>query len=119
MTDDRKRRLFGGCSPELIASFTKFHAENPKMFELFLRFSREAKNAGRERFSGWMIANRIRWYSTIETKGEFKISNNHIAMYTRLIAYLHPEFESFFQFKSMKYSGADFSDLLAVDAMRW
>jgi len=106
MNDDRAALLFDGCSPELIRKFEKFHEQNPGVYSLFLRFTKEAKAAGRPRFSGWMIANRIRWYTSIETKGEdCKISNDFIAVYVRLIVYLFPEFEGFFQLKRMGGNG--------------
>ncbi len=36
---------------------------------------------------------------------DFKISNDYVALYTRLMAYYHPEFKDFFTFKKMKASG--------------
>ena len=45
-----------------------FHLDNPEVFELFCRFAREAKAAGRERFGAHAIGERIRWFTTIETK---------------------------------------------------
>jgi hypothetical protein len=41
--------------------------------------------------SAWLIVNRIRWETTVETSsGDFKISNNFIAYYARLFMDEHP-----------------------------
>jgi len=98
-----KDALFNGCDEKLLARFKKFHLENPVVYELFKRFATEAKNSRRVRFSHWMIINRIRWYSAIETNGEkYKISNDFIALYARLLVYNDESFFRFFSLKEMK-----------------
>ena len=100
--DARAEKLFKGASPELLRKFKKFHTENPAVYTLFLKYANEAKAANRKRFSGWMIANRIRWFTTIETRGsDYKLSNDFIALYVRLLIYKQPHFEGFFQIKQM------------------
>jgi len=95
--------IFNECDVKLLEKFKKFHAENPVVYELFKRFATEAKNSGRVRFSHWMIMNRIRWYSSIETNGEkYKLSNDFIALYARLLIYNDQTFEKFFTLKEMK-----------------
>ena len=102
---ERLVELFGGCDVSLLESFKKFHKENPKIYELFEKFSDDAKRAGRKRFSHWMIINRIRWYTSVETTGvEFKISNDFITMYARLLTLRRPEFDGFFSLKKLKPS---------------
>jgi hypothetical protein len=47
--------------------------------------------------------NRIRWETTVETLGgDFKISNNFIAYYSRLFMDEHPEYRGFFRTKTLK-----------------
>jgi hypothetical protein len=102
---ERKARfdkIFSDCSPVLLKLFKDWNNENPQVYDLFLKYSLEAKKSGRKRFSGWMIANRIRWYTTIETTGnDFKLSNDFIALFTRLVIFKNPEFEGFFQLKKL------------------
>ncbi len=94
----------GECDPRLLKKFLEYHSKNPELYKLFKEFAYSAKIKGqRKRFSIWMIANRIRWYSQVETTGhEFKVSNDYLALYARLLIYEYPEFEGFFQLKTMK-----------------
>lgn len=95
--------LFSECDPKLLQKFEKFHAENPAVYQLFKRFAIEAKGSGRNKFSHWMIMNRIRWYSAVETNGEkYKLSNDFIALYARLLVYNDDSFSRFFTLKEMK-----------------
>lgn len=101
--EDRARSLFLEADPVLLRRFKRFHQDNPEIYELFCRFAREARDTGRKRFSHWMIANRIRWYTTVETTGsEYKLSNDYIALYARLLVYQDPSFDGFFSLKAMK-----------------
>jgi hypothetical protein len=103
MSDLRFASLFSGASPKLVERFLKYHGENPELYKMFEKFAFDAMRSGRKRFSIWMIANRIRWYSMIETTGkEFKVSNDYLACYARFLIWKHPEFEGFFQIKEMK-----------------
>lgn len=95
--------MFLGADSELVEKFTIFHRRNPAIYAAFDRFSREARSSGRTRFSHWMVVNRIRWYTEIETQGsELKISNDFIALYARMFVALNPDFAGFFEFKKMK-----------------
>jgi hypothetical protein len=102
-TDDRFKSLFSEVDKNLFKKFFEFHFENPGVYDLFEKFALQAKAANRPRFSHWMIAQRIRWYTNIETTGtDYKLSNDYIAMYARLLVYAIPELEGFFQLKKMK-----------------
>ena len=90
-------------SEERKLSWWRWHQANPHVYELFERFSLEAARHGHTRFSHWLVMNRIRWETTIDTTGvDFKISNNHIAYYARLFMARHPEHAGFFHTKKMK-----------------
>lgn len=80
----------------------EWHKKNPHVYELFEKFTFIAINKGHKRLSAWLIVNRIRWETSIETSGDdFKISNDFIAYYARLFVAYHPEYEGFFQLKRM------------------
>jgi hypothetical protein len=90
--DDRKQKWW------------EWHKKNPDVYKLFVKYSFEAINSGRRRYSQWAIINRIRWNKEVETTGcdEFKISNDHIAFYARLFHAHHPQYSDFFLVKQLK-----------------
>jgi hypothetical protein len=88
---------------DLKQKFDEWNKENPEVYALFKRFSFEAISKGHKRLSAWMIANRIRWETTIATTGnDYKISNDFIALFARKFMEDYPEHEGFFKTKTMK-----------------
>ena len=87
----------------LMNRFNNFNRDNPEVYELFKRFTFQAINKGHTKLSAWMIANRIRWETQIETvNDDYKISNDYIALYSRKFMKDHPEHDGFFKTKLMK-----------------
>ena len=81
----------------------KWHKENPHVYALFDHFTKDAIRKGHMRLSAWLIINRVRWETSIETSGgDFKISNNFIAYYSRLFMALNPTYKGFFKTNPMK-----------------
>jgi hypothetical protein len=81
----------------------KWHKLNPNVYELFKKFTFEAIDKGHTRFSHWLVMNRIRWETSIDTVGdEFKIRNDFIAYYARLFMHEFPEHNEIFAIKKMK-----------------
>ena len=96
------KRLFGQVSPSLMKSFKAFHAENGHVFNAFRALALQAKDAGIAKTSHWLIINKLRWDYAIQTSGKaFRISNDHIALYPRLLIWQNPEFDGFFELKRM------------------
>lgn len=94
--------LFRDCDPVLLEKFKVYHKKNPELYKAMEKFALQAAKK-RKRFSIWAIAQRVRWYTMIETSGiEFKVSNDYLALYARYIVYKNPELDGFFQFKRMK-----------------
>ena len=86
----------------LLNRFNDFHEKNPEVYELFVRFTFEAIKRGHKRLSAWMIANRIRWETTIVTVNcDYKISNDYIALYSRKFMKDYPHYDGFFKTKRM------------------
>ena len=81
----------------------EWHLANPHVYELFKAFTFQAIDRGHKRLSAWLVVNRIRWETAVETNGEdFKISNNFIAYYARLFMEEHPRYRGFFRTKPLK-----------------
>ena len=106
MTEDDKKELrtelFSDADPVLKATFKRFNKKNPHVYKLFEEFSLQAFER-KSQYSHWAIAQRIRWYTNIETTGcDFKLSNDLIALFARLVVYRNPALRNFFTFKKMK-----------------
>ena len=98
-----KEELFGNADPKLLKKFKAYHLSNPDVYSEFRKYAHRMKSTGRPRYSAWCIFNVIRWHTDLKTSGvEFKISNDYIALYPRLLIYNEPEFEGFFSIKAMK-----------------
>ncbi len=90
--------IFHEVEPHIFKHFLKFHTKNPKIYELFKRYSYELINAGREFYGAKSIMERIRWHVAVETVGDiFKISNSVTSCYPRLLIIEDPVFEGFFR----------------------
>lgn len=91
------------------AAWKQFHRANPHVFALFVRFAREAKAAGRERFGAHAIGERIRWYTAIETRSSdgLKINDHHLPYWSRLAMLLHPDLAGFFERRDANFDATD------------
>ena len=84
-------------------AWVKWHQANPEFFDLFERFTAEALRRGHRNLSGWLIANRVRWETSIVTTGnDYKISNDFIALFARLYMVRNQQHVGFFRTKRMK-----------------
>lgn len=94
---------FTGADPRLVDRFVKFHEENPFVWQKFQEYAFKIKKTGKKKYSGWTIVNAIRWHFDLRTSGDsFKINNDFIALYVRLLINQYPEFERFFEQRKMK-----------------
>ena len=93
----------------------EWHHKNPHVWDLFEKFTLQAINNGHKHCSAWLVVNRIRWETTIETTGnDFKISNDFIAYYARYFMALHPQHEGFFQTKQLKEEKHQTEEVIAL-----
>lgn len=95
---------------ETFARFKKFHHENPEVYRLFCRFSKEVVRAeARKHFGARAIVERIRWYTRIETKGDvFKVNNSFVPYYSRLAMLEYPQvFEGLFERRDSRFDVDD------------
>ncbi len=87
---------------DLVARFTKYHERHPEVWDSFKRYASEMRATGRKRYSAWAIINRIRWDHDMAKTEEFKISNDYIALYSRVAIHLEPSLDGFFVTRPMK-----------------
>lgn len=84
--------------------FERFHAENPRVYELFKRFTFQAIRRGFQHYSADGIGHQIRWHTGVITKGEeWKVNNNYISAYARMFEREHTEYQGFFRKRISKY----------------
>lgn len=97
---------FSHYKKETLERFKKFHFENPHVYARFKELAFQMKKSGRTKYSSKLIINVIRWESDLITNGEeFKINDAFQSIYGRLLAYHHPEFQSFFEFRIRGHNG--------------
>lgn len=78
-----------------------WHKANPEVYELFKKYTFEAIAAGHEHYGAKGIIERIRWHTSVETKGDaFKINNNWAPFYARLFMLHHPDHDEFFRLRA-------------------
>ena len=103
MTELSQRLINFNKWDETKVKFRKFHFANPHIYQTFSIYSWDAAKAGHKVFSHWLIMNRIRWDSLIQTDGEkYKIPNEFIAFYARIFMLRNPQLGAFFKIKRMK-----------------
>lgn len=81
--------------------FNKFHKENPQVFKAFHHHAKMIKNRGFKTYSAWSIICVIRFNNDLSTNGKFKINNDFVALYARLLMEQCPEFDGFFKTRKM------------------
>jgi len=84
--------------------FEAFHRENPRVYELLVKFSRQVKATGREHYSINAVFERIRWHVFIETKADdqFKLNNIYRSRYARMLMEKEPDLRDFFDTRELK-----------------
>lgn len=103
--------LNGKTIPE---SFEIFHADNPRIYELFKSYALRAIDANKKKASARMIIELIRWEYYIKTESDdgFKINNNFTPLYARKFIDDFPEYSELFNLRS---AGADQIEICGAD----
>ncbi|MDE2020328.1 MAG: hypothetical protein KGJ13_08340 [Patescibacteria group bacterium] len=91
--------LFSGTLDE---RFRNFHERNPAVYDLFRKFAERAHQAGARRIGAKAIAERIRWETSVEKVGDYKINNSYVSRYARLLIAAHPHLGDLFEVRSLK-----------------
>lgn len=89
----------------LAQKFEQYHKDNPHVYKLFLKYAKQVKSLGFDRFSSKAIFERLRWHLSFETKdydSAFKINNNYTSFYARKVMSEYPEFINFFETRTQK-----------------
>lgn len=91
---------------DLDAEFFDFHVENPRVYELLVRFAREAMRAGKTKVGINMLYTRVRWDVWLETRDraspELKLNDGYTSRYARLIMANEPDLAGFFEIRRLR-----------------
>ena len=84
--------------------FAEWCAINPSIVRLYLKFAREAKASGRQRYGVKAIQERVRWECDVNLKknSPFKVNNDYAAPMSRLLVSLDPSLSGMFAFRKRK-----------------
>jgi hypothetical protein len=86
--------------------FWRFHAENPHVYFLFDRFTREIIKRGYDQHSARDVVHRIRWETNIVTNDrDFKINDHYSPYYGRLWMRNNPVYDGLFRFRRLRNEG--------------
>ena len=83
-------------------NFQKYDEENPRIWQLFQTFAREAKDRGFRHYSVNGIFELIRWHTRESGNDGYKVNNNYRPDYARKMMEQYPEFQGFFRTREMK-----------------
>lgn len=97
-----QNELFSRYDKNQLDRFKKFHSENPHVYTKFKSLVSDMKASGRKKYSARTIFEVMRWSYDLKTKSDdFKISNDFIPIYVRLLVYHKPELRDFFSLKGV------------------
>jgi hypothetical protein len=94
---------------KLDEEFRAFHAANPDVYTELVRLARKAKAKGKTRLSMRMLWEALRYNLTlaIEGDGEYRLNNNHVARYARLVVEQEPDLAGLFELRGVKVDDED------------
>jgi hypothetical protein len=101
---DPDEPVFRDFSLRTRLKFERFHRPNPQVFAAFKTEARKMKAEGHRRYSGQNIVERMRWDHRTPTRtlDEFKLNNDFVAIYVRLLIHRYPkEFTGFFELRKV------------------
>ena len=85
--------------PTIQERFEQFHRENPHVLQLLVNYTIQVKNRGFNHYSMRAIFERARWHVKIDShknRAKFKLNDNYISRYVRLIEEKHPHLKDFY-----------------------
>ena len=89
----------------IAGDFAEFNAAHPEVYEAFIRYTLQLKQAGREHGSARDVLGRVRWETAVNPaydRGDFKVNNNYAAVMSRLLMKERPELAGFFSTRDRK-----------------
>lgn len=101
-----------------VSDFIRFHRANPRVWELFKRFSMDLILAGRPHHSADSVIHRIRWETAIcttDAASEFKINDHYSSLYARLFHLAFPDYGNFFRVRKLSGDEGNVMTMLRME----
>lgn len=96
-------KLFGRYKKEKMNKFLKYHHANPHVYKAFCQLAKQWKDKGKSKCSAALLGNVLRWQCSLETQSDdFKISNDWLPIYARILAFKDITYLDFFDFKGLQ-----------------
>lgn len=87
-------------------AFDRFHAENPRVYEVLVQLAREVRAAGQTVGMRCLWEN-MRWrIKVVEKQSGYLLNDHHAPRYARLIARNEPDLANLFETRGSKYLDA-------------
>ena len=82
--------------------FDSFHRPNPHIFRMFRERAFAMRATGRSTYGARTIIENMRWDHDIQTTGvDFKINDDWVPMYARLLLHRYPKIGPFFELRKV------------------
>lgn len=89
----------------LDARFALFHEQNPAVYRALRHLALEYVRAGNKRVGAKMLAEVVRWRTSLHPTSEtWAINNSYVSRYARLLAAAEPELSQAFELRSLAVS---------------
>ena len=98
------------------AAWSAFHNANPAVFDLFVKFARQARAARPGAIGARMIGERIRWATRVEVvrfESEVKFNDHLWPYYARLAMAIDPDLAGAFDRRDTHFDATD-EEILAA-----
>lgn len=94
----------GDRAATIQARFVRFHQANPSVYRELVAMARELRSAGHDRFGLRMLWETLRWRRMLATSDPsgYKLNDNYISRYARLIMRREPDLAGVFETRAIR-----------------
>lgn len=101
-TEIRQHLIQCGFNYTMVDFFMAYHKKNRQLWMLYQQKAFELINKGATRLSSKAIFEKLREDADLKTiSTDFKLTNTYTSIYSRVFAYVHPEYANLFEFKQV------------------
>jgi hypothetical protein len=112
--------VFAEYPSKVVDRFTRWHSQNPNIFERFKELARKIRSTGKKKYGARCIVEKIRYDLDERTVGEdvFEINSDYVPMLARLLIDEDPTFETFFSLRVVRSRGIQSQEQIDREEIR-